>query len=39
MANPYTYTIFYVTTEPIDDIDPKPVHIFAAAKLPIPLGK
>jgi hypothetical protein len=23
MVNPYTYTIFYVTTEPKDDIDPK----------------
>ena len=39
MVNPYTYTIFYVTTEPIDDLDPKPADILAATKLPLPFGQ
>ena len=39
MVNPYTYTIFYVTTEPRDDFDLKPADILAATKLPIPLGQ
>ncbi len=39
MVNPYTYTIFYVTAEPIDDTDPKPSDIIAAAKLNVPFGK
>ena len=39
MVNPYTYTIFSITTEPIDDIDPKPADILAATKLPIPFGQ
>jgi hypothetical protein len=38
MMNPYTYTI-HVTTEPVDDFDPKPANILAAAKLPIPFGQ
>ena len=39
MVNPYTYTIFYVTTEPRDDFDLKPANILAATKLPIPFGQ
>jgi len=39
MVNPYTYTIFYVTTEPRDDFDLKPADILAATKLPIPFGQ
>jgi hypothetical protein len=39
MVNPYTYTIFYVTTEPRGDFDLKPADILAATKLPIPFGQ
>ena len=39
MVNPYTYNIFYVTTEPKDDFDPKPADVLAATKLPIPFGQ
>ena len=39
MVNPYTYTIFYVTAEPVDDTDPKPSDIIAAAKLNVPFGQ
>ena len=39
MVNPYTYTIFYVTAEPVDDTDPKPSDIIAAAKLNTPFGQ
>ena len=39
MVNPYTYTIFYVTAEPVDDPDPKPSDVIAAAKLPTPFGQ
>lgn len=39
MVNPYTYTIFYVTAEPVDNTDPKPSDIIAAAKLNAPFGQ
>ena len=39
MVNPYTYTIFYVTAEPVDDTDPKPSDIIAAAELNVPFGQ
>lgn len=39
MVNPYTYTIFYVTAEPIDDPDPNPSDIVVAAKLSAPFGQ
>src|SRR5215204_5042812 len=39
MVNPYTYTVFFVTAEPIDDPDPKPADIVVGAKLPIPFGQ
>jgi hypothetical protein len=39
MVNPYTYTIFYVTTEPGDDVDPNPSDIVAGTQLPSPFGQ
>jgi len=39
MVNPYTYTVFYVTAEPLDDPDPKPADVVVAAKLPMPFGQ
>src|SRR5215207_1621520 len=39
MVNPYTYTVFFVTAEPIDDPDPKPSDVVVGAKLPIPFGQ
>jgi hypothetical protein len=39
MVNPYTYTIFYVTTEPSDDVDPNPSDIVVGAQLPSPFGQ
>jgi hypothetical protein len=34
MVNPYTYTIFYVTAEPLDDLDPRSGGVIVAAKMP-----
>jgi hypothetical protein len=39
MVNPYTYTIFFVTAEPVKDPDPKPSDIVVATKLPLPFGQ
>ena len=39
MVNPYTYTVFYVTAEPVDDPDPNPSDIVVATKLPPPFGQ
>lgn len=39
MVNPYTYTIFYVTAEPVNDPDPNPSDVLAAAKLKLPFGQ
>ncbi|HET8857454.1 MAG TPA: hypothetical protein VFM28_07995 [Nitrososphaeraceae archaeon] len=39
MVNPFTYTIFYVTAEPVNDPDPKPSDVVVATKLPIPFGQ
>jgi hypothetical protein len=36
MVKHYTYTIFYVTAEPVDDTDPKLSDIIAEAKLNAP---
>ena len=38
MVNPYTYTVFFVTTEPVDDPDPNPSDVVVGTKLPIHLG-
>ena len=39
MVNPFTYTIFYVTAEPVNDRDPKPSDVVVSTKLPIPFGQ
>jgi len=39
MVNPYTYTVFYVTAEPVDDVDPKPAGVVAGAQLNSPFGQ
>jgi uncharacterized alpha/beta hydrolase family protein len=39
MVNPYTYTVFFVTAEPIDDPDPNPSDVVVGTKLPIPFGQ
>lgn len=39
MVNPYTYTIFYVTAEPVNDPDPNPSDVISAVKLNIPFGQ
>jgi Alpha/beta hydrolase of unknown function (DUF915) len=39
MVNPYTYTVFFVTAEPVNDPDPKPSNVVVGAKLPIPFGQ
>ena len=39
MVNPYTYTVFFVTAEPVDDPDPKPSDVVVGSKLPIPFGQ
>jgi len=39
MVNPYTYTIFYVTAEPLDDLDPNLADVVVAANLPMPFGQ
>ena len=36
MVNPYTYTVFFVTTEPVDDPDPSPSDVVGGTNLPIP---
>lgn len=39
MVNPYTYTVFYVTAEPVDDPDPNPAGVVAGAPLSSPFGQ
>jgi len=39
MVNPYTYTVFFVTTEPVDDPDPNPSDVVVGTNLPIPFGQ
>jgi hypothetical protein len=39
MVNPYTYTVFYVTAEPVKDLDPKPSDIVVGTNLPEPFGQ
>jgi hypothetical protein len=39
MVNPYTYTVFFVTAEPVKDLDPRPSDIVVATKLPLPFGQ
>ncbi len=39
MVNPYTYTVFFVTAEPANDLDPKPSDAVVGTKLPLPFGR
>ncbi|MGZ5548161.1 MAG: esterase/lipase family protein [Nitrososphaeraceae archaeon] len=39
MVNPYTYTVFFVTAEPVDDPDPNPSDVVVGTKMPIPFGQ
>lgn len=39
MVNPYTYTVFFVTSESVDDPDPNPSDVVVGTKLPIPFGQ
>ncbi len=39
MVNPYTYTVFFVTAEPVDDPDPNPADVVVGTKLSIPFGQ
>jgi hypothetical protein len=39
MVNPYTYTVFFVTAEPVNDPDPRPSDVVVGGKLPIPFGQ
>ena len=36
MVNPYTYSVFYVTAEPVDDPDPNPSSVVVGVELPNP---
>jgi hypothetical protein len=37
--NPFTYTVFFVTAEPVDDPDPNPAGVVAGAELKSPFGQ
>jgi hypothetical protein len=39
MVNPYSYTVFFVTAEPIDDPDLNPSDVVVSTKLPPPFGQ
>lgn len=39
MVNPYTYTVFFVTAEPVDDPDPNPAGVVAGGQLKSPFGQ
>ena len=39
MVNPYTYSVFYVTAEPVDDPDPNPSSVVVGVELPTPFGQ
>lgn len=39
MVNPFTYTIFYVTEEPENDVDPNPAEAIAGIELEAPFGE
>ena len=39
MVNPYTYSVFYVTAEPVDDPDPNPSSVVVGVELPNPFGQ
>jgi hypothetical protein len=39
MVNPFTYTIFFVTEEPQDDVDPNSADAIAGVQLKAPFGQ
>ena len=39
MVNPYTYTEFIITEEPIDDVDPNAAGTYGGAELQAPFGR
>ena len=39
MVNPYTYSVFFVTAEPRDDVDPNPSGVVVGAELSSPFGQ
>jgi hypothetical protein len=39
MVNPFTYTIFYISEEPENDIDPNPADAIAGIELEAPFGQ
>ncbi len=39
MVNPYTYSVFYVTAEPVDDPDPNPSSVVVGVELSNPFGQ
>ena len=39
MVNPFTYSVFFVTAEPRDDVDPNPSGVVVGAELTTPFGQ
>jgi hypothetical protein len=39
MVNPYTYTQFIITEEPLDDVDPNAAGTYGGAELQAPFGQ
>ncbi len=39
MVNPFTYTIFYISEEPENDVDPNPADAIAGIELESPFGE
>jgi hypothetical protein len=39
MVNPFTYSVFYVTAEPVDDPDPNPADVVVGTELSTPFGQ
>lgn len=39
MVNPYTYTEFIITEEPVDDLDPNAADTYGGAELQAPFGQ
>ena len=39
MVNPYTYSVFFVTAEPENDLDPNPSRVVVGIELPPPFGQ
>lgn len=39
MVNPFTYTIFFITEEPRNDVDPNPATAIAGIELKAPFGQ